>query len=266
MIKPLMEDFKIFIRILSKNEIKNNEMINIDCCKFLTPTILLPLIGFAHNNYKQIKHHKNPKINNYLNKVLGNEQHTDTTFPFKKLDEKTDNSEELTNDILRIMKPKEEMNNALKYIFYELINNVYDHSSFDKGFVMGQRYPKNNLTNYCFMDNGIGIPGSFENAEISFKNDCNAILKAINGMSTRDSDEYVGRGTGLNSVVSIVTQGANGDILIASGKGVIEVMKNRVICEKIPQGYIKGTLISINLKSNKSIDIYEYLDGREYKL
>ena len=110
--------------------------------------------------------------------------------------------------------------NALKYIFHEVIANVYDHSEFNKGFVIGQYYPKLNSTDYCFMDNGISIPGSFRKINIPFKNDCDAIIQAVNCMSTRDNGDYIGRGTGLNSTINIVTQ-ANGNVLIASGDAVL---------------------------------------------
>ena len=158
------------------------------------------------------------------------------------------------------------MEQSLKYIFHEIITNVYDHSIFDKGFVIGQYWSKLNATDYCFMDNGISILGSFKQAEISFNNDCDAIIQAINGMSTKNQDEFIGRGTGLNSVVNIVTQGAGGIVLIASRNGVVELTKNNVVARKIPDDYINGTLVSLRVKSNKHIDIYEHLIGRKYEL
>ena len=93
-----------------------------------------------------------------------------------------------------------------------------------------------------------------------------AIIQAINGMSTKNQDEFIGRGTGLNSVVNIVTQGAGGIVLIASRNGVVELTKNNVVARKIPDDYINGTLVSLRVKSNKHIDIYEHLIGRKYEL
>ena len=116
------------------------------------------------------------------------------------------------------------------------------------------------------MDNGISIPGSFKKSNIPFKNDCDAIIQAVNGMSTKDEGAYIGRGTGLNTVVNIVTQGARGIVLIASGNGVVEITRNRVTPRKIPDDYIKGTLVSLRMNSNRNIDIYEHMVGREYEL
>lgn len=259
-----MYNFNKYIRIMETHDIYNEETINIDSCSFLTPTTVLPLVSFIYNYNKSIEDPKNPKVNEYLHKVLGIKKHTTTTFPFRWLDETTDNSEELTKEIINIMESPEENTNALKYIFHELIANVYDHSEFNKGFVIGQYYPRLNSTDYCFMDNGISIPGSFKKSGISFENDCDAIIQAINGMSTRDNGEYIGRGTGLNSTINIVTQ-ANGNVLIASGDCVVELTKRKVFVKNIPKEYIKGTLVSLRVP-NRPLDVFGGLNYVEYEL
>lgn len=117
------------------------------------------------------------------------------------------------------------------------------------------------------MDNGISIPGSLKEFNIPFKNDCDAIIKAINGESTKtDPVGYVERGTGLNSVINIVTRGARGSVLIASGKGLIEINRNRIFSKEIPQDYINGTLVNLRLHNNRKIDIYEHMGHVEYVL
>ena len=77
---------------------------------------------------------------------------------------------------------------------------------------------------------------------------------------------YVERGTGLNSVINIVTRGARGSVLIASGKGLIEINRNRIFSKEIPQDYIKGTLVNLRLHNNRKIDIYEHMGHVEYVL
>ena len=244
----------------------NDEIIDINSCDFLTPTLLLPLLTFSYNYNKKIQEHINPNINDYLYKILGIKKHTNTTYPFRWVDETHDNSEELTREIFKIMQPKKNMNQPLRYIFHEVLTNVYDHSKFDKGFVIAQHYPKIKSADYAFMDNGVSIPGSFANSNFSFKNDCDAIIQAINGKSTREGEDYVGRGTGLNSIVTLVVEGNNGSFLIASRKGVIEIEKNRINSREIPEDYIKGTLINFRLKSNNPIDFYENIKGKIYTL
>lgn len=83
-------------------------------------------------------------------------------------------------------------------------------------------------------------------------------------MSTKNNGEYIGRGTGLNSTINIVTQ-SNGNVLIASGNCVVEITKRKVYAKKIPEEYIKGTLVSLRVP-NKPLNVYEGLDYVEYKL
>lgn len=70
----------------------------------------------------------------------------------------------------------------------------------------------------------------------------------------------------LNSVINIVTRGARGSVLIASGKGLIEINRNRIFSKEIPQDYIKGTLVNLRLHNNRKIDIYEHMGHVEYVL
>lgn len=77
---------------MENHDLYNEKIINIDSCSFLTPTIVLPLVSFIYNYDKAIKDHKNPTVNEYLHKVGGVKKHKTTTFPFRWLDETTENS------------------------------------------------------------------------------------------------------------------------------------------------------------------------------
>lgn len=165
----LRKNFNEYIQIMDNHDMYNESVINIDSCNFLTPTIIAPLISLMYNYNKKIKNHENPVVEDYFNKAVGITKPKDTTLPFRFLDEATDNSEELTKEILNIIKPAKEETQALKYLFHEVISNVYDHSEFDNGFVIGQTYPTPNITDFSFMDNGISIPGSLKEFNIPFK-------------------------------------------------------------------------------------------------
>lgn len=264
--QSLLSDFKEYIKIMNQHDFYNDEIINIDSCRFLSPTFLLPLMSFVFNYDKKVKEPQNPITNKHLLKILGLKEHNDTTFPFRQINKAYDNSFQLTTEILKIMNYPKQNDSVLKFIFYELINNVYDHSNFDNGFVIGQNYPNVNISDFCFMDNGISIPGSFKKYDYPFENDCDAIIQAINGVSTKNEKEFIERGTGLNNTVNIVTNGGNGAILFVSGTGLIYITKNRVIAKTIPEHYIKGTLISVRFKNDKKINIYDNLNRIEFEL
>jgi hypothetical protein len=109
----------------------------------------------------------------------------------------------------------------------------------------------------CIFDNGIGIPGSFKESLIASKNDCEAIYDAINGKTT-DKEKYVIHGMGLNSTARLTTLGFDGEVLIASGKGICEITKKGAK-PYLNDHEIKGTFIILRIRNQKINDIYEYL-------
>ena len=107
------------------------------------------------------------------------------------------------------------------------------------------------------MDDGITIPASLKKLNTPIKNDCDAIIKAINGLSSKNELGYVERGTGLNNTINIVTSGSN---------GLIHLTKDNIIAREVPNDCIDGTLVSLRMNLNSKIDIYKYLKQVKYEL
>ncbi|MEM0155956.1 MAG: hypothetical protein QW597_05075 [Thermoplasmataceae archaeon] len=79
--------------------------------------------------------------------------------------------------------------NAFKYVLSELTDNICQHSKFKKSFMMCQAYRKKGYVELSFIDDGISIPGNFEEHSIGFEGDWNAISMAVSGQSTKDNYE-----------------------------------------------------------------------------
>lgn len=144
-----------------------------------------------------------------------------------------------------------------------MTSNIYDHSKFTKGLVMGKSYV--DFKEISFIDNGISIPTSLKDANYSFDNDCNAIIEAINGLSTKNDVGYIERGTGLNNTINIATNGCNGSVLICSRNGLIFIDENEIHAKDINKNPINGTLISLRMDLSEKVDIYNYLNHVNYK-
>ena len=236
-----MDEFWQYLGMVNNPDL---ESIKSSC---LTPVCLAPLV----NNITQDRF----ILDDYLENELAMEN-----MLIKYLDKDEDNSEKVTNEIFHMIQPVKESSQALKYIFYELLSNVYDHSNFDKGIVMVQNYPDSLEYEFCFTDNGISIPVSLKKSGYVYKNDCDAIIKAVNGLSAKHGNEFIGRGTGLNTVIDIVTRGAGGNVIIASACGVVEITKS-VLHAKHSHHPFKGTLVGFKLNSRKEINIYNHMKG-----
>lgn len=223
----LLEEFNTYLEGRIEN-ISLNE---------LSPTITLPLI-----NKNSIEFEENDLL--------------------KRINPDIDDSVEVTNEILKNLNLEKNNISTLKFIFHELIANIYDHSKFNRAFVMGKFI--DNYYEFSFIDNGISIPKSLENNNYSFKNDCETVLKALNGLSTKNNFGYIERGTGLNNTANIVINGSEGSILIVSGCALIFLRENEIFKKELKDKCINGTLISIRMNLNKKIDIYNYLHQEKF--
>lgn len=257
MVPNLVSDFRKFEKIVSNY--KNNNVIDLSHESFLAPTTLLPILHFG--NKINAKYHVNNQSGEYVKKVLGLTKNTNTTIPFTEI---TNQNRDLTMDFYNLF-PKDFNNfadeNTSLFLIEEMINNIVDHSDFTIAHTLAQHYPLGNVVDICFIDNGISIPGKFEQAGFDFSDDNDAINQAINGKSTK-KDEGL-RGTGLNNVINLITKGNGGSVLIASRNGLIHIIKNKKYKLNMRNNINKGTLISIRLKM-KIVDIenfYSYVNS-----
>lgn len=186
------------------------------------------------------------------------------TFNVKKLNKNEDNSFEVTNELVNELKIPKENQNTMKFIFYELTGNVYDHSEFSEAWISGRF--NDEKYDFIIKDNGISIIDSFKNANYHFKNECDALIKAVNGLSTKNDIGYIERGTGLNNTTNIVVNGFKGEILIISSHATLYINSTQIITQKIPKEFSNGTIIQLRVDLSSRIDMYNYLNQIEYKL
>lgn len=149
--------------------------------------------------------------------------------------------------------------NAFKYVQNELSDNIYQHSRFERSFMMGQAYTKKKYLELSFVDDGVSIPGNFEIHGIEFEEDRRAIGLATEGVSTKNTDE---RGTGLGSSLAIYCIGADAEALIVSRNGLYYQKSDKVTLYSLNSSQsFSGTMVSIRVPMLKNeINISQYLE------
>jgi hypothetical protein len=142
----------------------------------------------------------------------------------------------------------------------ELLDNVDQHSRCDYGFATVQYYPKKDRLDFCIVDDGITIPGNYEEYEIDFETDLGAVKQALTkGLSTKTEDDPMGRsrGTGLRTTANIICDGLSGELLVSSRRGTIH---KRDGINEIDHCYWDGTVIFGRLNVPKSnFDYTQYI-------
>ena len=168
------------------------------------------------------------------------------------------NTSEIINDLYSKSKIINE--NVFKFVMHEVIDNIFEHSQFTQAFALAKSCV--NIADYCFLDNGISIQNSFENKNFNFKNDSDAILKAINGKSIKQVSGYIERGYGLNNIVSLLTLNNNGSVLIASRRGIVYIDNKKVYLKELLKKSIEGTIICLRFEINQDFNnFYSLIDG-----
>jgi hypothetical protein len=149
--------------------------------------------------------------------------------------------------------------NCIKYIISELVDNIEQHSDFTTASIMAQYYPKKNMVDIGVIDNGITIPYLLEINNLGGIDDCNRILSAINGISTK---KEIGRGYGLSSSTKITIDGLDGECYIVSRRGIVHLKANGFRkLYKLENNVYNGTIIYMRfLAPKKSINITSYLE------
>ena len=249
---PLINNLRKVNEIIKNNQ--ESKIMDLSKYSFIAPPTLLPILQYMelNNIYKYIP---NAATRAYLEKVLGRKKCTDTTIPLRKLKtfhyndyfQVADNIElylsDLTDEIVLLM-PSNVDTQSVNVLFYEMLTNIYKHSNCDNAYILCQKYPRANTIDICVIDDGIIIPGSFEQWGMDFSNDSEAIYDAINGRTT-DKEKYNLHGRGLNTSANITSLGFGEEMLIASRNGVCTVNKRGVRTWNKNMPFIDGTFVTL---------------------
>lgn len=260
----LYENYKVFEEIINNHD--GSEYIDTSSHDFLAPTTVIPLLCESRKRgVKRITTHLDTF--DYVYRIL-NRQPMETSTPYTILPHNEDERKE--NEVVMAMlnKINEEYGGqqVLYHIINELINNVYNHTSFEEGYASqgytyAQEYPKGKALDICVMDDGLSIPGRFKKSNIKYNDSCHAIEMAINKTSTVKDDKH-DRGNGLWTTLKLVIEANKGEALIVSGSGCLHIKSknnyNYILLKN--HNIFKGTLITLRLNNNKVQNYYDWIE------
>ena len=262
------EQLESYIKFCQYRQESNNfQRINFKNTTDLNATTILPLYNFILDN---------PKIEYVLpsNKMFANciseifKKNVDDSYNKSAphiisipIDEKRSN--DAFQNIFRLVQygPTCGGEQSFKYVIGELLDNIYQHSSFKRASVMIETYSNKGYVELCILDNGITIPESFRKSDIIYYNQQHsmAIADAVNGLSSKAGS---GRGYGLWSTIKLLSEGLDSQIFLISGLGAIFISRDRRIRYDLTDELrCYGTLISVRIPyPSPIIDIYNYID------
>ena len=240
---------------------KQTSKLDLSSVDFIYPTTLLPLSEIILKNRDKYIRPKLYSVANYVDTII-NSTSSNKRHSYVSIVELPQNCEEAEETLKKIFTMQTDPNSfggesAFKYVVSELVDNIYQHSSFSRALIMGQRYDSKGFIDISFYDNGITIPQSFKNSGFNYEASL-AIREALNGTSTKDDD----RGFGLRTSLKLFTKGLNSEFLIVSGNGAVYCDSGGDYLYKLTNlAKLDGTLISARIPTNApAINIYDYVE------
>lgn len=242
-----------------RSQANTTNKLDLSTITWFYPTLLLPLGLFIKQNHDiEVVLPVDPYTNNYFNIIMekGEANRAKSYIPIIKIPETIAESHTILNELNPYAAKDCGGTTALQYFIGELVDNIYQHSRFSTAYVMAQKYPRLGFLEFCVIDNGISIPQSYENAGRCIEYDRVALDYALDGKSTKNSDE---RGTGLPNSVKLLTSRMNGACLIISRLGCLCANRMEKDTFDINEKDIyQGTLISIKVPFQRTeVNIYE---------
>ena len=148
---------------------------------------------------------------------------------------------------------------AFEWAFYEISDNVLLHSeSSEPSWLQMTNYPNKQQVEFVVVDTGKGIRASLSESIPDLATDQESVERAVEKGITRNRE--IGQGNGLSGTLSIASN-AKGWMNIHSGRGQFRWMEDRV--HQRSTSYHPGTLVTVTLPTDKSIDVSEALWGHE---
>lgn len=209
---------------------------------------------------------KDLSVKTYLETIgfpLGKNTQGNTYCPLRHF---TTNPQKAVDAIYAVINknyPEEVQGNVAGYIFSELSDNISEHSQFHNATMLAQYFPKTGEIDMGFIDDGISIPGSYEQHGRDVPSDANAIEQAVQGISTK---EGWSRGHGLPSCKGITKDLLKGEFYIISRQGVLVHRSGASNIYNLESKGLRGTVVYLRFsKPAQTPNVTAYLSKEEYR-
>ena len=240
--------------------------------KWIFPTLILPIASYIYYTDSDFLPPTRPDVNSYLT-IINFPKGISSASELKKRErsyipitllndddpiERAKLQSEFLEMIYKVLAPSVEVKNAIYYPIEELVENIFQHSQKNEGFVFAQYYPTKKFLELSIVDRGIGIANSYKKRRGLEVSDEEAIKLALEGYSAKDDS----RGYGVRTSKRVICEGLGGEFLLISGSAAFYSSDDKNLMYKLPDFYWDGVIISYKIpKPKHPVDIYSFLEG-----
>lgn len=146
---------------------------------------------------------------------------------------------------------------SLEWSMYELLDNVFQHSSVGRGYFMFQVQQQKRRLSFAIADQGRGIQESFRGSSYQPASAADAITLAVQRGVTRDANSNMGNGLWGSAEIAARSKG---QITISSGGAAIYFNRLRGNAIAVPRVPVldkswPGTVIDVQVDASVSVDV-----------
>jgi anti-sigma regulatory factor (Ser/Thr protein kinase) len=160
----------------------------------------------------------------------------------------------------------EDLQDYLRYLFTEIMNNVIDHShSPIGGFAMAQYYPTKRRIQFVVADRGRGFLKNVQLKRSDISKEDEAILVAMEKGFTATEARIYGQernaGYGLHAMQNILHE-TGGSFVIISNNGLVRSQNGKITHKMISPVY-RGTIVAFDFyEKNINLSLQDFLRTR----
>ncbi|MFA6446397.1 MAG: ATP-binding protein [Candidatus Paceibacterota bacterium] len=262
MFEPASSSLKDQLRALyfsfKGKELNESSLLDLSLCRFVRPVTLLAISACLRDYQCKVQEPLSPKVREYLDKIH---------FPFGITKAEEVNMFDFNSPIGYITQTDTIKSEALERKFYQLVNrwagnvegvasalqlpiselveNIFQHSNKNHGWLFAQHYPKKKSFEMCILDTGRGIAGSYRDIKNLNVRSKEAIELALKGTSTKVTE--TGRGWGLYTSKEIVNTKLNGEFLLVTGDAALYSNSVNQSLIELPGFHWSGVIISYRI-------------------
>ena len=244
---------------------------NLRYVNWVFPLLILPIASHIRDTGSSYDPPLNPNVSSYLRTIafpngvnsVSQIQRSRTYIPIGILERGNPQREKLETAfaemVYKVLKPSAQVRDAIYYPLTELVDNIFEHSKADEGYVLAQYYPNKDFVDLCIVDRGRGIAASYKEERGLDFDDILAIKKAaLEGLSTKSEKA---RGYGIRSSKKIICNGLGGEFVLISGEAAFYSSQEKECIYRLPDFYWKGVIVTYRIpRPEGPVDIYQYIE------
>jgi hypothetical protein len=255
---------------LAFKDTEGQTLFDLSRINWLFPLLILPVAAYIQDTDSDFICPGNPDVRSYLETVrfpsgvesVSEMQKEKSYVPLIVLRKSRFQEREHLRDcfaemVYRVLEPTVDVRNAVYYPITELVENIFEHSLAEKGYLFAQHYPKKGFVDLCIADRGRGIAASYKKEKGLDFSDREALIESLKGLSVKQEK---GRGYGIRTSRRVICEGLGGELVMISGKAALCASRREILYDLSPFCW-KGVIVAYRIpKPDRPVDIYQFLE------